>query len=151
MKKKFLVLLLIITAVFSLLFSLTGCTPRQSGKERNIVPKANKIHHISIAKNQTPESSSLLNDKNSIAEFVNIITTSTEKTRKESVNDQPANVAQYYIIRFHGAESEFISDIMFLYSSNGCYYIEQPYSGIWKMPRSDFEKCISYYSMHNSD
>ena len=54
-------------------------------------------------------------------------------TNEESVNDQPTNVEEYITIKFHHKISEDNPSIVYLYDKKGNYYLEQPYSGIWKL------------------
>ena len=114
--KKFLSLFLFLTCILT----LAAC-----GKKAAPItlPQADKITSIDIT----------------IAEIIADIS-SSEPTKKESVQDVP-QAESYIRIDFRhetGTETETIT--IFAYEDRGKYYLEQPYRGIYKIDRKLFER-----------
>ena len=64
----------------------------------------------------------------------------TKDTGKESVNDQPININDYLIVKIHHKNAEGSPSIVYLYKDKNISYVEQPYSGIWKLREEIFDK-----------
>nr|WP_276862391.1 DUF5301 domain-containing protein [Anaerococcus tetradius] len=64
----------------------------------------------------------------------------TDDTSRESVNDQPTNINDYLIVKLHHKNVEGGPSIAFLYKDRNISYIEQLYSGIWKLSEETFDK-----------
>ena len=127
--KKFLSLFLCFTCILT----LAAC-----GKKAAPItlPQADKITSIDITIAENTVSHS---DKTWISEIIADIS-SSEPTKKESVQDVP-QAESYIRIDFRhetGTETETIT--IFAYEDRGKYYLEQPYQGIYKTDRKLFER-----------
>ena len=127
--KKFLSLFLCLTCILT----LAAC-----GKKAAPItlPQADKITSIDITIAENTVSHS---DKTWISEIIADIS-SSEPTKKESVQDVP-QAESYIRIDFRhetGTETETIT--IFAYEDRGKYYLEQPYQGIYKIERRLFER-----------
>lgn len=127
--KKFLSLFLFLTCILT----LAAC-----GKKAAPItlPQADKITSIDITIAENTVSHS---DKTWISEIIADIS-SSEPTKKESVQDVP-QAESYIRIDFRhetGTETETIT--IFAYEDRGKYYLEQPYQGIYKIERRLFER-----------
>ena len=127
--KKFLSLFLFLTCILT----LAAC-----GKKAAPItlPQADKITSIDITIAENTVSHS---DKTWISEIIADIS-SSEPTKKESVQDVP-QAESYIRIDFRhetGTETETIT--IFAYEDSGKYYIEQPYQGIYKIDSQLFER-----------
>ena len=127
--KKFLSLFLCLTCILT----LAAC-----GKKAAPItlPQADKITSIDITIKENTVSHS---DKTWISEIIADIS-SSEPTKKESVQDVP-QAESYIRIDFRhetGTETETIT--IFAYEDRGKYYLEQPYQGIYKIERRLFER-----------
>ena len=125
--KKFLSLFLFLTCILT----LAAC-----GKKAAPItlPQADKITSIDITIAENTVSHS---DKTWISEIIADIS-SSEPTKKESVQDVP-QAESYIKIDFRhetGTETETIT--IFAYEDRGKYYLEQPYQGIYKTDRKLF-------------
>ena len=100
------------------------------------LPQADEITSIDITIEENTVSHS---DKTWISEIIADIS-SSEPTKKESVQDFP-QAKSYIRIDFRhetGTETEIIT--IFAYEDRGKYYLEQPYRGIYKTDRKLFER-----------
>lgn len=117
------------------ILSLTGC-----GRNKKIIlPKAEEIKEIEIMKNNSEDSLKFEN-QDEIAVIIADIEKNTNDTGRESVNDQPTNINDYLIIKFHHKNAEVSPSIAYLYKDKSISYVEQPYSGIWKLREEIFDK-----------
>ena len=118
------------------ILSLTACGG--SNKKINL-PKAEEIKEIEIMKN-TSEDRLKIENQDEIAVIIADIEGNTNDTGRESVNDQPTNINDYLIFKFHHKNAEDSPSIAYLYKDKNISYIEQPYSGIWKLREEIFDK-----------
>ena len=131
MKKYFGLAIVLIT-----ILSLTACGG--SNKKINL-PKAEEVKEIEIMKN-TSEECLKIENKDEISGIIEDIEENTNDTGRESVNDQPTNINDYLIIKFHYKNVEGSPSIAYLYKDKSISYVEQPYSGIWKLREEIFDK-----------
>ena len=127
--KKFLSLFLFLTCILTLAACVKKAAPIT-------LPQADKITSIDITIAENTVSHS---DKTWISEIIADIS-SSEPTKKESVQDVP-QAESYIRIDFRhetGTETETIT--IFAYEDRGKYYLEQPYQGIYKTDRKLFER-----------
>lgn len=129
--KKYLGIALVLITILS----LTACG---SNKKINL-PKSEEIKEIEIMKNNS-EDSLKIDNQDEISSIISEIKDNTNDTGKESVNDQPTNINDYLIFKFHHKNAEESSSIAYLYKDKNISYIEQPYSGIWKLREEIFDK-----------
>ena len=127
--KKILSWFLYITCILTLVACGKRATPIT-------LPRADEITSIDITFEENTVSHS---DKTWISEIIADIS-SSEPTKKESVQDFP-QAKSYIRIDFRhetGTETETIT--IFAYEDRGKYYLEQPYQGIYKIERKLFER-----------
>lgn len=129
--KKYLGIALVLITILS----LTACG---SNKKINL-PKSEEIKEIEIMKNNS-EDSLKIDNQDEISSIISEIKDNTNDTGRESVNDQPTNINDYLIFKFHHKNAEESSSIAYLYKDKNISYIEQPYSGIWKLREEIFDK-----------
>ena len=129
--KKYLGIALVLITILS----LTACG---SNKKINL-PKSEEIKEIEIMKNNS-EDSLKIDNQDEISSIISEIKDNTNDTGRESVNDQPTNINDYLIFKFHHKNAEDSSSIAYLYKDKNISYIEQPYSGIWKLREEIFDK-----------
>ncbi|WP_053943490.1 DUF5301 domain-containing protein [Kallipyga gabonensis] len=130
MKKYLGIALFLIT-----ILSLTACG---SNKKINL-PKAEEVKEIEMMKN-TLEDRLKIESQDEISSIIADIEENTNDTGRESVNDQPTNIKDYLIIKFHHKNAEDSPSIAYLYKEKNISYVEQPYSGIWKLREDIFDK-----------
>lgn len=127
--KKFLSLFLCLTCILTLATCGKKAAPIT-------LPQADKITSIDITNAENTVSHS---DKTWISEIIADIS-SSEPTKKESVQDFP-QVESYIKIDFrHETGTETGTITIFAYEDRGKYYLEQPYRGIYKIDRKLFER-----------
>ena len=74
-----------------------------------------------------------IENQNEISKIIAEIKENTNNTGKESINDQPTNIDEFIIIKFHHKNAECNPSIAYLYQNKNSSYFEQPYSGIGKL------------------
>ena len=62
-------------------------------------------------------------------EAVMLLLRAAEPTRRQSVNDQPTNVASYGVVRIRAGDR---TTVVYYYEKDGSHYVEQPYQGIYR-------------------
>lgn len=130
--KKYLGLALVLITILS----LTAC----GGSNKKIdLPKAEEVKEIEIMKN-TSEDGFKIESQDEIAGIIAEIDENTNATGRESVDDQPTNIDDYLIIKFHHKNAEENPSVAYLYKGKDNSYVEQPYSGIWKLREEIFDK-----------
>lgn len=98
------------------------------------LPQVYNINHITLDK----ESSGVnLNNEESISSFMNKLNTVNRETNKESKQDIPENVEEIITVRIYTSETE--NKVIYLYQKGLCYYMEQPYNGIYKLSREEYD------------
>ena len=132
--KKYLGIALVLITILS----LTACG---SNKKINL-PKAEEIKEIEIMKN-TSEESLKIEDQEEISDIIADIEENTNDTGRESVNDQPTNIDDYLIIKFHHENTEDSPSVAYVYKDKNSRYVEQPYAGIWKLREETFDRISS--------
>lgn len=133
MKKYIGIALILIT-----ILSLTACV----SNKKIVLPKAEEIKEIEIMKN-TSEDSLKIENQDEISSIIEEIKENTNNTGKESINDQPTNINDYMILKFHHKNAEGSPSIAYLYKDKNSSYVEQPYSGIWKLKDETFDRISS--------
>lgn len=135
--KKYIGIAFILIAILS----LTACGSNGSNK-KIVLPKAEEIKEIEIIKN-TSEEILKIENKDEISGIIEEIRENTNDTGKESVNDQPTNIKDYIIVKFHYKNAEESPSIAYLYKDKNSRYVEQPYAGIWKLREETFDRISS--------
>lgn len=132
--KKYIGMALVLIAILT----LTTCGSNGSNK-KIVLPKAEEIKEIEIMKN-TSEERLKIENQDEIDDIIEEIKENTNDTDKESVNDQPTNIDDYLIIKFHHKNAEENPSVVYLYKDKNDSYVEQPYSGIWKLREETFDE-----------
>ena len=127
-----------IAFVLITILSLTACGSNRSNK-KIVLPKAEEVKEIEIMKN-TSEDRFKIESQDEISGIIEEIRENTNDTGKESVNDQPTNINDYLIIKFHHRNAEDSPSVAYLYKDKNSPYVEQPYAGIWKLREETFDK-----------
>ena len=124
-----------IALVLITILSLTAC----GSNKKIVLPKAEETKEIEIMKN-TSEDSLKIENQDEISSIIEEIKKNTNNTGKESVNDQPTNINDYIIVKFHHKNTEGSPSVVYLYKDKNSSYVEQPYSGIWKLKEEIFDR-----------
>ncbi|WP_322622615.1 DUF5301 domain-containing protein [Aedoeadaptatus coxii] len=127
-----------IAFVLITILSLTACGSNGSNK-KIVLPKAEEIKEIEVMKN-TPGKSLKIENQDEISGIIAEIKENTKDTGKESVNDQPTNINDYLTVKFHHKNAEDSPSVAYLYKDKNSSYVEQPYSGIWKLKEETFDE-----------
>ena len=127
-----------IAFVLITILSLTACGSNGSNK-KIVLPKAEEIKEIEVMKNTSGKSLKIEN-QDEISGIIAEIKENTKDTGKESVNDQPTNINDYLIVKFHHKNAEESPSVAYLYKDKNSSYVEQPYSGIWKLKEETFDE-----------
>ena len=97
-----------------------------------------KITEIEIIKN-TSERGKKVTGKEEISKIISELKDNSESTKKESVSDEPTNTEDYICIKFYHDNADDSPSIVYLYKDKDDSFIEQPYSGIWKLKNEIFD------------
>lgn len=116
-----------------LLLVLTAC----GSKEPLSLPTPESLSEI-VVTNEDGKEVARIRENDAIAAFLDLLGNDA-KYHGESVSDQPTNVEDYDIVRFHPRDPDGES-VAYLYESRGNTYIEQPYAGIWQLPKGTSER-----------
>lgn len=127
-----------IAFVLITILSLTACGSNGSNK-KIVLPKAEEIKEIEVMKNTSGKSLKIEN-QDEISGIIAEIKENTKDTGKESVNDQPTNINDYLTVKFHHKNAEDSPSVAYLYKDKNSSYVEQPYSGIWKLKEETFDE-----------
>ena len=136
MKKHLGIALVLIT-----ILSLTACGSNGSNK-KIVLPKAEEVKEIEIMKNTLKDHLKIEN-QDEIFGLIADIEENTKDTGKESVNDQPTNIKDYIIVKFHHKNAEESPRVVYVYKDKNSRYVEQPYVGIWKLREETFDRISS--------
>lgn len=129
-----------ITIILALIciFLLTSC-----GSNNKIsLPKPKNIVEIEIVQNNSDKSKKII-ERDEISKIIGEIKENTKNTGQESITDQPANIDNYIVVKIHHKNAEGNPSVAYLYKDKGISYIEQPYSGIWKLKEEIFDNISS--------
>ena len=131
-----------IAFVLITILTLTACGNNRSNKKISL-PKAEEIKEIEIMKN-TSEERLKIENQDEISSIIADIKENTNDTGRESVNDQPTNIKDYLIVKFHHKNGEGSPSIAYVYKDKNSPYVEQPYAGIWKLREETFDRISSH-------
>lgn len=103
------------------------------------LPLPENLTDISLKQN----TSSVIIEKNEeIKDIVDVIGGVKRTTKRESVQDFPIDADNVIQINFNLSDSGV--SVMFLYRKNNKYYIEQPYSGIYRISADEYNSIAKY-------
>lgn len=128
--KKYLGIVLALICIVS----LTAC-----GSDKKInLPESENVTKIEIRNNDS-EHGKIVTDTEELSKIINELRDNSESTHKESVSDEPVNIEDYICIKFYQENAEENPSIVYLYKDRGSSFVEQPYSGIWKLKNELFD------------
>ena len=107
-------------------------------RQKITLPELEKITEIEIIKN-TSERGKKVTGKEEISKIISELKDNSESTKKESVSDEPTNTEDYICIKFYHDNADDSPSIVYLYKDKDDSFIEQPYSGIWKLKNEIFD------------
>ena len=105
---------------------------------RSNVSELEEYTEIEIIKN-TSERGKKVTGKEEISKIISELKDNSESTKKESVSDEPTNTEDYICIKFYHDNADDSPSIVYLYKDKDDSFIEQPYSGIWKLKNEIFD------------
>ena len=109
-----------------------------SNKKLNL-PKMGEIKEVLIKEDNRVVT---ISDKKEIENIYKII--ENKKSMKKSVTDTPKDVKKLIKISFIIGDDE--KNIMNIYMKDDMYYLEQPYNGIFKLSKKEYEDIMMYLS-----
>lgn len=113
--------------IITLIIGLAGCSSNKSNTLE--LPDASTINKIELIKNN--EIIKVIEIEEEIAHLINHLYEYSTDTNKDSVNDQPTNVTEYFTLNFLYNIPMDNPYTIYLYRHKKKVYIEQPYAGIW--------------------
>ena len=135
-----------IALVLIFILAFTAC-----GSDKKIsLPEPDDITEIEIMKS-TSSSGVKITEQDDISIIINDIKENTKNTGKESVNDQPTNIGDYFIVKIYHENVKDSPSIVYLYEDKDKVYVEQPYSGIWKLKNDCYDNIISFILSERDD
>lgn len=123
-----------IALVLICILSLVACSNKKIS-----LPKTEEINEIEIMRN-TSKDGAKIDSQDEISKIITEIRENAINTSKESINDQPTNINDYLIIKFHHKNAQGSPSVAYLYKDKNTSYVEQPYSGIWKIKEDIFNR-----------
>lgn len=138
MKKKYV----LITAMAILLAAGTIAAVFFSINRRSYelhLPTPEKLAGVSVEKeNRQAE----ITDGKEVKDLIDVLSGSGRSTKKESISDAPRGAEELLKVDFHFAQKGIST--LFLYEKGGCYYIEQPYNGIYMISDEEYRAVGKY-------
>ena len=132
--KKYMKKYIGITLALICILSLAACV----SNKKIVLPEPENITEVEITESAS-SAVEKISDKEEISKLISEIKENTSAVAMESVNDQPTNVDSYITIKFYHKDAEENPDVAYLYKEKGSSYVEQPYSGIWKLADEVFD------------
>jgi hypothetical protein len=134
--KKEIIKLIVIIALAAIMCG--GVYVLSNNKKINL-PKMGEIEEVLI---KIDNRNITISDKKEIEKIYKII--ENKKSMKKSVTDTPKDVKKLTKISFIIGDDE--KNIMNIYMKDNMYYLEQPYNGIFKLSKNDYEDIMMYLS-----
>ena len=119
-----------------LLLLLSAC-----GKQKISLPKSKYLDYINVTevdkKTKSEREVIKIEKEEDVKIFIDSVSSAT-KIKKESISDEPTNIEKYLKVSFYHKEAKNSPSIMYIYKSKDYtdkkyIYLEQPYSGIFKI------------------
>lgn len=105
------------------------------------VPDIPNSHNLSSISYELPTGIVTVAEVEKMDKVLNGLLELELETRDVSVQDMPTEVENLVAIRLNYKEDAVGS--IYLYSKNGKYYVEEPYNGIYKIDKKDYDYIIS--------
>ena len=110
-----------------------------SNNKKINLPKMGEVKEVLIKEDNRVVT---IGDKKEIEKIYKII--ENKKSMKKSVTDTPKDVKKLTKISFIIGDDE--KNIMNIYMKDDMYYLEQPYNGIFKLSKKEYEDIMMYLS-----
>lgn len=103
------------------------------------LPKAEDLKSIAIAADAMNAD---VTNVEEIKDIIYVIGDGGRTTKRESLNDSPANAEIPIKIEFCFAKGG--SSLLYIYTQDNRYYIEQPYNGIYQISGDEYNSIAKY-------
>lgn len=118
--------------------TLSGCA---IGKKYMVdLEEIKYINKVSIDTMALENNVTTIFDEKVISELYGIF--ANKETSKESTSDNPNNADKLYFLTFYTTDED--SSSIYIYSKDNKYFIEQPYNGIYKSTKEEFDIVEKY-------
>ena len=134
--KKEIIKLIVIIALAAI---MCGVVYVLSNNKKINLPKMGEVEEVLIKEDNRVVT---ISDKKEIEKIYKII--ENKKSMKKSVTDTPKDVKKLTKISFIIGDAE--KNIMNIYMKDDMYYLEQPYNGIFKLSKKEYEDIMMYLS-----
>ena len=134
--KKEIIKLIVIIALTAI---MCGVVYVLSNNRKINLPKMGEVEEVLIKEDNRVVT---ISDKKEIEKIYKII--ENKKSMKKSVTDTPKDVKKLIKISFIIGDDE--KNIMNIYMKDDMYYLEQPYNGIFKLSKKEYEDIMMYLS-----
>jgi|GEM_PF-776310 len=134
--KKEIIKLIVIIALAAI---MCGVVYVLSNNKKINLPKMGEIKEVLIKEDNRVVT---ISEKKEIEKIYKII--ENKKSMKKSVTDTPKDVKKLIKISFIIGDDE--KNIMNIYMKDDMYYLEQPYNGIFKLSKKEYEDILMYLS-----
>ena len=134
--KKEIIKLIVIIALAAI---MCGVVYVLSNNKKINLPKMGEVEEVLIKEDNRVVT---ISDKKEIEKIYKII--ENKKSMKKSVTDTPKDVKKLTKISFIIGDDE--KNIMNIYMKDDMYYLEQPYNGIFKLSKKEYEDIMMYLS-----
>ena len=132
--KKEIIKLIVIIALAAI---MCGVVYVLSNNKKINLPKMGEVEEVLIKEDNRVVT---ISDKKEIEKIYKII--ENKKSMKKSVTDTPKDVKKLIKISFIIGDDE--KNIMNIYMKDDMYYLEQPYNGIFKLSKKEYEDIMMY-------
>lgn len=126
-------------AIIALAAIMCGVVYVLSNNKKINLPKMGEVKEVLIKEDNRVVT---ISDKKEIEKIYKTI--ENKKSMKKSVTDTPKAVKKLTKISFIIGEEE--KNIMNIYMKDDMYYLEQPYNGIFKLSKKEYEDIMMYLS-----
>ncbi len=103
------------------------------------LPQAETLGNVVISTDTTKEE---ITDREKIKDLIYVLEGNGRTTRRESINDFPVNAETPIKIEFCFARGG--SSVLYAYTQENRYYIEQPYNGIYQISGDEYNSAAKY-------
>ena len=134
--KKEIIKLIVIIALTAI---MCGVVYVLSNNRKINLPKMGEVEEVLIKEDNRVVT---ISDKKEIEKIYKII--ENKKSMKKSVTDIPKDVKKFTKISFIIGDDE--KNIVNIYMKDDMYYLEQPYNGIFKLSKKEYEDIMMYLS-----
>ena len=103
------------------------------------LPQAETLGNVVISTDTTKEE---ITDREKIKDLIYVLEGNGRTTKRESINDFPVNAETPIKIEFCFARGG--SSVLYAYTQENRYYIEQPYNGIYQISGDEYNSVAKY-------